>query len=67
MSEASDSVMSPGEVVTLFGVPWEPRTRRFTKALGDGFDVRACYCSIHEECWQTALSQARPEPVARCD
>lgn len=67
MNEASDSVMSPGEVVTLFGVPWEPRTRRFTKALGDGFDVRACYCSIHEECWQTALSQARPEPVARCD
>lgn len=66
-SNPSNSVLAPGEVATLFGVPWQPRTRRFVQGVGGDLDARACYCSIHEDCWQTALSQQRPEPVARCD
>ncbi|MEN0045020.1 MAG: hypothetical protein AAF769_14770 [Pseudomonadota bacterium] len=63
----SDSVIAPGEVSTLFGVPWEPRTRKFVENMGTDLDITACYCSIHEDCWRATLSAPRPEPVQRCD
>ena len=66
-SNPSNSVVAPGEVSTLFGVPWEPRTRRFVENVGTDIDVTACYCSIHEDCWRASLLASRPEPVDRCD
>lgn len=30
------------------------------------FDMRVCYCSVFDECWETALADPRPEQVRDC-
>ena len=60
-------VMSAGEQVELFTVPWEPRSRLFMNNLSGDLSVRACYCSIYDECWRAGLTLDDPVPVERCD
>lgn len=62
----SNSVIAAGETITLFSVPWEPRTRKFVSALDGLIDVETCYCSIHRECWNTKLSVDRTSPAKAC-
>lgn len=61
------SVMSPDEVVVLFGVPWEPRTRLLAQRWTDRIEVELCYCSVYDDCWLSRLDSAEPEPVPACD
>ena len=35
------------------------------RARGD-LDIRACYCSVLEECWLTDFNPGRPKPVRSC-
>lgn len=65
-SNPSNSVVAAGETVTLFSVPWEPRTRKFVTALNGVLDVETCYCSIHRECWSINLSTDRTNPTKSC-
>ncbi len=30
------------------------------------FDMRVCYCSVFDECWETSLADPRPEQVRDC-
>ena len=33
-----------------------------------GMDIRACYCSVFEDCWEVRFRDRRaPQPVARCE
>lgn len=65
-SNPSNGVVAAGETVTLFSVPWEPRTRKFVTALNGVLDVETCYCSIHRECWSTKLSADGTSPTNSC-
>jgi len=64
----SNSVMAAGEENDLFRVPWEDRTRLLIQRWqqGDPIDIRLCYCSIHNDCWNTSLLQQQPEPTDQC-
>ncbi|SOB80544.1 hypothetical protein SAMN06297144_1114 [Sphingomonas guangdongensis] len=63
------TALRPGQEVSFIGVPGVPANA----GLVDRFDaarrhvtVRACYCSIFEECWTIAGEQAKPQRVAQC-
>ena len=66
-SDPSNSVIAAGETAVLFAVPWEPRTRKLVSAWGRSIDIETCYCSIHEDCWQVSLSQARTQKTRSCE
>ncbi len=34
--------------------------------LADRLDIKVCYCSLYQECWVSALQEARPAPVNSC-
>lgn len=66
-SDPSNTVISAGESVSLFSVPWEPRTRKLVQLWGQSIDIRTCFCSIHKECWQTSLQKSNTERTRSCD
>lgn len=49
-SDLEDTILSPGQSLQLFGVPWDPRVRA---AFGNSsrLSARICYCSFLDECW----------------
>lgn len=59
-------VMAADERIDMFAVPWEPRTRRLVETWFDRLEVELCFCSVYDECWVARLTDADPEPVARC-
>ncbi|MEO0574131.1 MAG: hypothetical protein AAF004_01620 [Pseudomonadota bacterium] len=65
-SNPTNSVLSPGESVTVFLIPWEPRTQLLMERWGSSVNFDACYCSIHEECWLTDIKRSRPVSVSSC-
>lgn len=60
-------VVSPREVVNLFSVDWDPASRRLSNALAPALSIRACYCSIYDECWVAERGEEDPEPVPSCE
>lgn len=62
----SNGVISAGESVRLFGVPWEDRTRLFTQRANNRVNIIACYCSIHDQCWQTSMLTNEATEVKAC-
>ena len=65
-SNPAPGVMSPDERITLFGVPWEARTRKLTQAWFDRVEIEVCYCSVYDDCWVSRLGGDEPQPVNRC-
>ena len=65
-SNPSRSVMSPGQEIILFGVPWEPRTRLLLERWGQNIEIELCFCSVYDECWNSRLGGDEPQPVAEC-
>jgi hypothetical protein len=61
--------LRPGEEVLFMSLPAVPANAgvvdRFDAAR-DQIEVRACYCSIFENCWTVAGPQAKPQAVAAC-
>jgi len=57
-SNPSNSVVAAGETVILFSIPWEERTRKFVQVAGGSINIETCYCSIHNDCWETSLNAA---------
>ncbi|MEL7296332.1 MAG: hypothetical protein AAGJ86_01655 [Pseudomonadota bacterium] len=66
MSDPSNSVVAPGDSLTLFGVSWDDSTRELIRAWNGAIDIDVCYCSIHEDCWQASL-MGSTQRVERCD
>lgn len=62
----NNGVISAGESVRLFAVPWEDRTRLFTERANNRVDITACYCSIHDQCWETSLLATEASEVKAC-
>lgn len=63
-----NGVMAAGESVDLFSVEWTDASRLLVErwSTQSGIDYRVCYCSIHEDCWRTALSMERAETTRQC-
>ena len=59
VSNPAPGVLSSGELVTLFSVPWEPRTRMLVNAWSDIIKVTACYCSVYDDCWVATTEKGR--------
>ncbi len=66
-SDISQSIMSPEEEAILFGVPWQPRTRRLSQAWSGRVDVAVCFCSVYDECWESRMNGGEPTPVSQCE
>ncbi|MGF1461882.1 MAG: hypothetical protein ACFB2Z_01705 [Maricaulaceae bacterium] len=54
-------VVSPGEAVTLFALPWNDQTRTLAAASGR-IGLSACYCSVFDRCWTVVPEGADPQP-----
>jgi len=65
-SNPSRSVLSPGDMSTLFSVPWTPQTRQLTENMSGTFSLTLCYCSVYDDCWLARLNDGEPESVSRC-
>ncbi|MEM6555321.1 MAG: hypothetical protein AAF642_05570 [Pseudomonadota bacterium] len=63
--DVSNSVLSPGEDVVLFGVPWTADTRAFVEQTAFKFSAEGCFCSVYEDCWTVADDRV-PEPAKAC-
>jgi hypothetical protein len=61
--------LRPGEEVLFMSLPAVPANAgmvdRFD-AVREQIKVRACYCSIFEECWTVEGLQAKPQPIKAC-
>lgn len=65
-SELARTILSPEESATLFGVPWEPRTRLLQERWSGGIEIELCYCSVYDDCWVSRLQRDEPAPVEFC-
>ena len=63
--DASNSVLSPGEEIILFGVPWTPDTRAFVEQTAINLSAQGCFCSVYGDCWTVEANKV-PEPAKVC-
>jgi hypothetical protein len=59
----------PGEVVMFMSLPAVAANAGMVDrldAVREAIKVRACYCSIFEDCWTVDGPQAQPQPVKAC-
>ena len=64
-------VLGPKDRSTVFRWKVTPETSAlWTKFVLTGqtgaFKLRACYCSVFDQCWETNFQTSRPKPVAVC-
>lgn len=62
-------VVGPDEWITFFHMPREGNAPAVWHALERGLPkivMRACYCSVLDDCWMLDSRQPEPAPVARC-
>ena len=66
-SSVTGNVLLPREKILIFGIA--PRTPELLGALreaNDSLKMKACYCSVLDQCWETNFDHRRPTPVAEC-
>lgn len=67
---ASGQTLPAGQSITLFSAVKQgsdPATYAVLEQRGRfGVGVRACYCSVLDQCWLTDFRQTRPQPIADC-
>ncbi len=62
-------VVGPDEWITFFRMPREGNDAAAWRALERGLPrivMRACYCSVLDDCWMLDSRRSEPAPVARC-
>lgn len=65
----ANAVIRPGERLSFFTFVDVPANAAMIAPLERErwkFDVRACYCSIFDDCWITRGVQGKPQSVAAC-
>lgn len=68
-SPSTGIAVRPGETVEFVSLPRTPATEAVWQALNKErwkLKVRACYCSIFNDCWITEGMQGLPRPVNKC-
>ena len=67
VSDPSQSVLGPEEELTVFSVPWEPRTRLLTERWAGKVSLEICFCSVYDDCWLARLDGGEPETTPSCE
>lgn len=68
-SPSTGIAVRPGETVEFISFPRTPTTETVWQALNKErwkLKVRACYCSIYNDCWVTEGMQGLPRRVNKC-
>ena len=60
------SVVPPGTTLTLLRLPPGNQAGVFWEGVQTRLETVICYCSIYEECWQTATRADEPVAVRAC-
>jgi hypothetical protein len=65
------NIMGPKDKSTVFEWTSTPETSAVWQKFGQlgqngAFQLRACYCSVFDQCWETDFQTSRPKPVAAC-
>ena len=65
------NIMGPKDVTSVFEWKSTPETEKAWRKFGQigengAFQLRACYCSVFDQCWETDFQTSRPKPVAVC-
>jgi hypothetical protein len=46
--------------------PQSPQLIEAMQSAAGEFKMKACYCSVLDECWETNFDNKRPTPVPEC-
>jgi hypothetical protein len=67
-SNASQTILPARESLEILVVPSQAGQELYTalNQAREDMSVRACYCSVLDECWQTDFGSSRPTPVKEC-
>jgi hypothetical protein len=69
LSSVRGRVLEPREKITFLRLPQRTTDPSIYSKLDDEIDgvkVRACYCSVFDECWLSDLQTMKPTNVAEC-
>jgi hypothetical protein len=61
----SETVFKPDSYNKVFWIPSGPQSEELKSKAGR-IAIRACYCSVFEECWTVDSRGGPPEPVDQC-
>ena len=70
-STVAPNIMGPKDISSVFEWKSTPETDKAWRKFGQlgqngAFQLRACYCSVFDQCWETNFQTSRPKPVAEC-
>lgn len=70
-STVAPNVMGPKDKIAVFEWTSTPEANEAWLKFGQlgqsgAFQLRACYCSVFDQCWETNFQTSRPKPVAQC-
>src|SRR5258708_37911062 len=61
----TEDVIKPGDHYKTFWIPYGPEADEI-KSKSKRILIRACYCSVFDECWRVSSDKALPESVNLC-
>ena len=70
-STVAPNIMGPKDVTKVFKWASTPETNAAWQKFGrlgqnGALQLRACYCSVFDQCWETNFETSRPKAVAAC-
>lgn len=68
-SNVSQTILPPREKVVFLdiGTDADPALKTALNEARKDMELKACYCSVLDECWLTDFSGARPKKVKECN
>jgi hypothetical protein len=66
-SSVSGSILPARDAIRVIEIPiTTPQTLQLLHVAEPEIIMKACYCSVLEECWETNFDHKRPQPVKEC-
>jgi len=66
-SSVSGSILPARDAIRVIEIPiTTPQTLQLLHVAEPEIIMKACYCSVLEECWETNFDNKRPRPVKEC-
>jgi hypothetical protein len=68
-ADLQGTMLRAGEVSRLLVIPWDDQTAGLAARFAAAYPkvkLRACYCSVFDECWLSNLETLHPKSVTSC-
>lgn len=66
-SSVSGSILPARDAIKVIEIPiTSPQSLQLLVAAEPEITLKACYCSVLDECWETNFDHKRPQPVKVC-